>query len=88
MGKTTQVTQIIQKTLDGLPKEKTTSVHTQLIQTKQRMPTQQLQVLGLKENIMAAKTTMAIQEQQPYDQNRLHRMFNSFTWVKTAQQPL
>ena len=31
MGKTTQVTQIIQKTLDGLPKEKTTFVHTQIV---------------------------------------------------------
>ena len=30
MGKTTQVTQIIMKTLDVLPKEKTTSVQTQI----------------------------------------------------------
>ena len=88
MGKTTQVTQIIPKTLDGLPKAKTTFVHTQIVQTKRRMPTQQLQVLGLNKNIMEAKKTMAIREQQPYDQNQFHGTFNSFTWVKMAQQPL
>ena len=57
MGKTTQVTEIVQKRFDGLPKAKMTSIHTQLVQTKQRMPTQKLQVLGLKENFMEAKTT-------------------------------
>ena len=73
----------------GCPsKGKTTSFHTQLIQTKQRMHTKQLQVLGLKENIMEAKTTMAVGKQHPYDKNQLHRTFNSFTRVKTAQQPL
>ena len=34
MGKTTQVTQIVQKTLDGLPKEKMTYVHIRIVKTK------------------------------------------------------
>ena len=62
MGETSQMTQIIQKTLDGLTKEKMTSVHTQLIQTKQIIPTEQLQVLGLKEKNHGSQNNKAIEE--------------------------